>query len=92
MDLALAVSSLEQAINAFPEGEGKTQAEAKLKESKAKLEAVKKELETAKTALTDAQKGLTEANKAYEANYMGYAKVEELVKPESGFNQRGNGW
>ncbi|TDF37845.1 hypothetical protein E1290_07530 [Histophilus somni] len=82
-DLALAVSSLEQAINALPAGEDKTQAEAKLKESKEKLEAVKKELETAKTDLADAQKGLTEANKAYEANYKGYAKVEELVKPES---------
>ncbi|MFY1027600.1 YadA-like family protein, partial [Actinobacillus seminis] len=82
-DLTLAVSGLEMAMNAMPEGEGKTKLQAQLESNKTQLEKAKQALIEAKTALTEAQKGLTAANKAYEQNDVGYAKVADLVKPDS---------
>ncbi|WP_249960775.1 YadA-like family protein [Histophilus somni] len=82
-DLTLAVSGLEMAMSAMPEGEDKKKLQTQLEENKKQLEKAKEELGKAKTALTKAQTELTKANADYEANYKGYDKVADLVKPDS---------
>ncbi|WP_075321434.1 YadA-like family protein [Histophilus somni] len=82
-DLTLAVSGLEMAMSAMPEGEDKKKLQTQLEENKKQLEKAKEELGKAKTALTKAQTELTKANADYEANYKGYEKVADLVKPDS---------
>ncbi|TEW29511.1 YadA C-terminal domain-containing protein, partial [Histophilus somni] len=79
----LAVSGLEMAMSAMPEGEDKKKLQTQLEENKKQLEKAKEELGKAKTALTKAQTELTKANADYEANYKGYDKVADLVKPDS---------
>ncbi|MSN97187.1 hypothetical protein F1B92_08455, partial [Campylobacter sp. FMV-PI01] len=79
-DLTLAVSGLEMAYNAMPDGNAKTEAKDKLDKSKKELEDAKKELDNAKTALNNAQKDLKQANKNYENKYDGYNKVAGLLE------------
>ncbi|QQF91936.1 YadA-like family protein [Histophilus somni] len=71
------------AMSAMPEGEDKKKLQTQLEENKKQLEKAKEDLGKAKTALTEAQTELTKANADYEANYKGYEKVADLVKPDS---------
>ncbi|WP_406812310.1 YadA-like family protein [Histophilus somni] len=82
-DWMLVINGLEQAMNAMPEGEDKKKLQTQLEKNKKQLEKAKEELGKAKTALTEAQTELTKANADYEANYKGYEKVADLVKPDS---------
>ncbi|MFD0965601.1 YadA-like family protein [Seminibacterium arietis] len=86
-DLTLAVSSLEQAIDAMPDGEAKEKAQATLQANKEKLAQAKTDLETARNELKTAKAELTKANSDYDNGYNDATKatdkVADLVKADS---------